>query len=158
MDQQRQVRSTRVPETVLPHLLLRRVDLSDAYEADLPPGSPADAEHWARRIFHQPPPWVLATLALRNAVVAPFALKRPTKESEGFPVLGRSDNEVVLGLDDRHLDFRVSVLTHPTAGGHALTVATRVLVHGGLGRAYIAVVWPVHPFVVRAMIRRALAE
>ncbi|MGK6317170.1 hypothetical protein [Neorhizobium sp. DT-125] len=27
-----------------------------------------------------------------------------------FPVLERSENELVLGVDDRHLDFRISIL------------------------------------------------
>ena len=116
------------------------------------PGSDPDPEVWADRVFHSPPRGCSPRRGIRNAIVAPLGLKGPTSARKGFPVLGREGREVLLGLDDRHLDFRVSVLVD----GGRLTVATRVRLRNALGRAYFAPVRLVHPYVVRAMIRRAV--
>jgi hypothetical protein len=63
-----------------------------------------------------------------------------------------------LGEDDKHLDFRMSVLRSPgfspTLGGQ-LTVSTVVHCHNRLGRAYILVIAPFHRLVVKASLRRA---
>ena len=75
-----------------------------------------------------------------------------------FKVYGRSETEIVLGEDDRHLDFRLSVLRtpdlSPTLGGQ-LTVSTVVHCHNLLGRAYLLVIAPFHRLVVKASLRRA---
>jgi hypothetical protein len=67
-----------------------------------------------------------------------------------FPVLHRSADRVVLGLDDRHLDFRVLVDVEP--GRVRCTTGVR---RRPLGRAYFAVVGPFHRSVVPAMLERA---
>jgi hypothetical protein len=75
-----------------------------------------------------------------------------------FKVYGKSETEIVLGEDDKHLDFRLSVLRtpdlSPTLGGQ-LTVSTVVHCHNLLGRAYIFVIAPFHRLVVKASLRRA---
>ena len=75
-----------------------------------------------------------------------------------FKVYGKSETEIVLGEDDKHLDFRLSVLRtpdlSPTLGGQ-LTVSTVVHCHNLLGRAYISVIAPFHRLVVKASLRRA---
>ena len=75
-----------------------------------------------------------------------------------FKVYGKSETELVLGEDDKHLDFRLSVLRtpdlSPTLGGQ-LTVSTVVHCHNFLGRAYLLVIAPFHRLVVKASLRRA---
>lgn len=75
-----------------------------------------------------------------------------------FRVYGKSETEIVLGEDDKHLDFRLSFLhtpaLSPTLGGQ-LTVSTVVHCHNLLGRAYIFVIAPSHRQVVKASLRRA---
>ena len=143
-----------VPASPLADGTLSRIDWADAIAAPLPAGAPPDPAIWADRVFHQPPAWVVAALAARNAVVAPLGLKAPSSTRKGFPVLGRTDDELLMGLDDRHLDFRVSVLVRDGV----LTVATRVRLRNALGRAYFAPVRLIHPIVVRAMLARAVAH
>jgi hypothetical protein len=133
---------------------LSRVDHADAFAVALPPGAPRDPEVLARRVFHSPPAWVVAAMALRNAVVLPLGIKTPRSADAGFPLLDRDEREVVLGLDDRHLDFRTSILVE----GDTVVVSTRVRFNGALGRAYFAPVRVAHPFVVKAMMRRLLTS
>lgn len=142
-------RASVVPATRLLDAALTRVDWSDAHEVACPPGMPADPQAWADAVFHDPPGWVVALLALRQALVPLVGI--PRDDGSAFDTLAREPDEVLLGTDDKHLDFRVSVLRTPDR----VVVSTVVQLHGRLGRAYFSLVRPVHPFVVRAMLSRA---
>ncbi|WP_342447330.1 DUF2867 domain-containing protein [Methylobacterium platani] len=75
-----------------------------------------------------------------------------------FPVLSRSEREIVLGEDDIHLDFCLSLLLSPSLDGRADLVATTVVrCRNRLGRAYLAAIMPGHVLVVRSVLKRAAA-
>jgi hypothetical protein len=108
-------------------------------------------------------------MAIRHAVVAPLGLVATRRSIDHatrlanrtgdrlgvFPVLAEAPEEILLGLDDRHLDFRVSVRILEDAGRRRGVVSTLVRIHNALGRAYFGVVKPFHRIVVPAMMRRA---
>ena len=105
----------------LPHPSLPGADWVDRYEV-IVPGVGLTAEEAARHLFGRMPAWAKQLLALRNIIVAPLGLKEASEEvvadsSPGsprigiFPVVSNAVNEIVLGFDDRHLDFRVVVDT-----------------------------------------------
>jgi hypothetical protein len=102
-------------------------------------------------------------MGLRNALVAPLglvatrsALARAGDRIGIFPVLAETLDEVLLGLDDRHLDFRVCVRVLDDGGERLGLVATLVRFHGALGRAYFLPVRPAHRLIVPAMLRRGV--
>ena len=119
----------------------------------------------SREIFDSPPPaWVNALMSLRNRIVEPFGLKAGLRHSTAaaqqhigiFPVLAESPQEMLLGLDDRHLDFRLAVSVQAgTAGGQQITVTTVVHTHNLLGRVYLAAILPFHRLIARSMLDRA---
>lgn len=147
------------------------VQLADAYAVRLPEGASTDPDQLARFIFSRQPAWIGRLLQVRDAIVACFGLKTakqlnalgaaPGAQSGRvgiFKVYSTSDTEIVMGEDDKHLDFRVSVLcsTGPARGGpRQLTVSTVVHCHNRLGRTYIRVIAPFHRLVVKASLRRA---
>ncbi len=142
-------------------------DLADAYATRLPAGASADPQALARFLFAGQPRWIASLLRLRDLLVAGFGLKtakslQSSPRPGGHPRLGifriyaTHGNEVVLGEDDSHLDFRVSVLRQDRGpAGTWLIVSTVVRCHNRLGRAYIALIGPFHRAVVRATIARA---
>jgi hypothetical protein len=144
-------------------------DLADAYAIDLPPGTTTNPEVLARFIFSQQAPWVAALMKLRDTLVAGFGIKtstqlRSTVDKVGparvgvFKVYSTNAQEIVLGEDDKHLDFRASVLRSMipgAAGKQRLVVSTVVRCHNRLGRFYILIIAPFHRIVVRAGLRRA---
>jgi hypothetical protein len=69
-----------------------------------------------------------------------------------FDLVAWSPDEVLLGIDQRHLAFRASVLVEPDR----VVVSTIVEVRNRRGRAYSAVVRRIHPWVVRTMLARAV--
>jgi hypothetical protein len=160
------VRDVPVPEGGLAEHMFPNVDYADAYAALLPPNVGARA--LACAVVGSSPRWVARLMALRNAVVRPFglvatssalehaaSLMNRTGERIGiFPVLAEAPDEVFLGLDDRHLDFRVSVRVLDQGDEHIGVIATLVRFHGALGRIYFAPVRPAHRLIVPTMLRR----
>lgn len=126
-----------------------RVDLQDAWQVSLSPGMPQDPQAWADAVFRSPPAWVDGLLRLRNALVRFVGIDRGNPQS--FDTLDRTEHELLLGTDERHLDFRASVLVHD----EAVTLSTVVRINNRRGQLYVAVVWLVHGPIVCAMLHRA---
>lgn len=114
------------------------------------------------------PGWVNGLLWLRNGLVSPFGLKTdahlpPANPDPGigdyvsfFRLEELSPNEAILGEDDRHLDFRVSVLK--TAGPQPLAaLSTWVRPHNLGGRLYLLGVLPFHKLIIRRMLANVAA-
>jgi hypothetical protein len=141
-----------------------RADFADTFSIDLPDAASHDAEFIARHIFDHQPEWIAALLTLRDLLVRPFGLKRAADlwaaggdRINIFRVFGRYPNEIVLGEDDMHLNFRVSVLVQPPSGERPrrVVVTTLVFYNRLLGRAYLALIAPFHRMVVRGSLRQA---
>jgi hypothetical protein len=144
----------------------RGADLLDSYSVVLPQAAPEDLTVLARALLNRPPAWLRGLLKLRDQIVGPLGVKTTTairqsgatdgRERIGFfPVLGRSENEIVLGEDDSHLDFRASVLLREDdSGSRQLIATTAVRCHNLLGRSYLRVIQPFHILVVRSQLGR----
>jgi hypothetical protein len=108
-------------------------------------------------------------MTVRDVLVAGFGLKTAKHlkslgaESRAsrvgiFKIYSRSETEIVLGEDDKHLDFRISVLCSNQAalsGKRRLVLSTVVHCHNRLGRMYILLIAPFHRLVVQSSLRRA---
>jgi hypothetical protein len=103
----------------------------------------------ARFIFSHQPAWIGGLVTVRDALVAGLGLKTARQlESLGamnegsrvgfFKIYSTTPTEIVLGEDDTHLDFRLSVLCSrqqsPTGTGQ-LTLSTVVHCHNSFGPA-----------------------
>lgn len=113
------------------------------------------------------PAWGAMLMRIRNAVVRPFGLKTsPIEKAEAiqnpyspinsqvgpFTVLLRSDDEIVVGQNDKHLQFRASVYADKEAS--ALYLITVVNFLNIYGRIYFFVVRPFHKLIVRTALQR----
>ena len=143
--------------------LLPGHDFADAYQVGAA-ASGLTARRAAEAILTRPPAWVRRLVKARNRIVGPFRLKtveigldQPLQPTiGGFPVVAQSAREVVLGFDDRHLDFRISVTVNASSGtGTLVTVATIVKTNNFLGRAYLATIMPFHRLIVRHLLEQA---
>jgi hypothetical protein len=126
------------------------------------PGPRMDARVAAERALGRSPAWATALLALRDGLVAPLGLKSAHAASNLerigiFPIVSETPERMILGFDDRHLDFRVFIDVTPADGGQRVTATTVVRTHNRLGRAYLAVVLPFHRLIVRAMLDQVRA-
>lgn len=137
-------------------------DLIDAFVMQVPSSCHLGVRELATELLGRPPLWFKGLLGLRDAIMRPFGVKTSSqlraKEVERidfFPVVSCSASELILGENDRHLDFRASVLLRPAEGEQRLLIATTVVhCHNLLGRVYLALIRPFHVLVVRASLRR----
>lgn len=139
----------------LPHPALPRADWADAYRTIA--ATPfADARAAGDAAFSAFPFWVTALLALRNFVVAPLGLKtgaRAGGERVGmFPLCDEIPRQLVVGLDDRHLDFRCVVSIDDAAAGQHVEITTLIDRHNRLGATYLALVLPFHRLIIRTIL------
>lgn len=120
----------------------------------------------AERVLGRTPRWVGWLMLLRNLAVRPFGLKTGVERDvlpEGrvgiFPLISQAPGRIVLGLDDRHLDFRLLVEVNDLgAGRQEVAASTIVKTHNLLGRTYLAVVKPFHRIIVPAMLAQVLTK
>ena len=146
------VTKDRLPATARLWRHFRAGDFIDGY-AVVSSCSARDAAAIAFRM----PAWAAALLRLRNLFVRPFGLRTDRlRNSAGigmFPVVYEDAGEVILGFDDRHLDFRIGI----HSDGAVVHMGTWVRPHNLAGRIYLACVMPFHVLIVRnAMARIAL--
>lgn len=119
------------------------------------------ARQAAERMFLRQPGWISTLMKLRNLLVTPFGLKRPThrkalaRDSIGlFPVISETPQRLVAGFDDRHLDFRLIVDVTGHAPHRQVAATTLVKTHNLLGRAYLTIIMPFHRLIVPAILRK----
>ena len=125
-------------------------------------------------IFAHQPLWMKLLLMVRNKAASLAGLDAPTAseiilhvdikdryvigEKIGvWPIFSLSENEVVAGRNNKHLDFRVSVLKLPDGDRSSMVVSTVCTVHNLSGRLYLFFVVPFHRYGVRKLMANALA-
>ncbi len=159
-----------IPNKSLVICSLPQIDFADAFKCQLPENQLQNIDSVTRAIFLTMPQWITKLLELRNAIVRPFGLKtsidaEPSNGQEKlkpgtavgvFEVLDRRLDEIMVGEDDKHLDYRVSVRLECEEGKCWVVISTVVKFNNWLGRAYSVPVKPVHKIIIPAMMRNGL--
>jgi Protein of unknown function (DUF2867) len=142
--------------------LLAGAQFADAFRIDVN-GAGLDARQATVLITSGSPRWVEALTSLRNMLVAPFGLKTsgeteiPRRETIGlFPVLAETPDRMIMGFNDKHLDFRVVVDVVPPGSvpSQQVTLTTLVKTHNRFGRIYLATIMPFHRLIAPALLRK----
>jgi uncharacterized protein DUF2867 len=124
-------------------------------------------------IFAHHPLWMKLLLIVRNKIASLAGLDAPTAseilhieikdryvvgEKIGvWPIFSLSEDEVVAGRNNKHMDFRLSVLKVPDSDSASVVVSTICTVHNLAGRLYLFLVVPFHRYGVRKLMASALA-
>ncbi len=150
---------------------LERVDYSDSFAVDLTQtGLKIQDVHL--NILGYLPGWFKVLLYVRTRLVAPFGIGGPatrelmakTRMRDSYAVgdkIGRwkiyalDDDEIITGADDRHLNFRVSVLRDGGQEPRKIVMSTAVMLHNAFGRVYLAAIMPFHRFGVARLMTNA---
>jgi hypothetical protein len=146
--------------------LLAGAQFADAFRIDVE-GAHLDARRAIVLITSRSPRWVETLTRLRNLLVGPFGLKTsgetetPRRETIGlFPVLAETPDRMIMGFNDKHLDFRVVVDVVPPGSvpSQQVTLTTLVKTHNRFGRIYLAIITPCHRLIAPAMLRRVATD
>ncbi|EHK15288.1 uncharacterized protein TRIVIDRAFT_187599 [Trichoderma virens Gv29-8] len=149
----------------------------DAYAVTIPPQSGQyKPETLARALFSEPPAWFSLLMWIRDRVMSIFGVKSSTEiqaaaETKGidtisiFPIISRAENEIIMGENDSHLDFQISILIRENQLSAAskrdniikskeIVAMTVVHCHGFFGKAYIMIIKAFHTMIVKYMLAR----
>jgi len=130
------------------------------------------SEDIGRAFFKSAPKWSEDLFEFRNRVVSVFGLKtsgntnnrkelvdnfnfEPNEKLGLFKVFDKTENEIILGEDDKHLNFRISLLKesiHDATDKKMLTISTIVKFNNWSGRLYFLPVKPFHRLIVPKML------
>jgi hypothetical protein len=137
-----------------------RVDYFDSYM--IAKNTPDSVSEITRKLL-KAPGWVNALGRLRDFLVRPFGLKteeailkeqaNSNPEFDFAPVLFRNDNEIIMGMNDKHLYFRLSVLKSKKEDVDEIYLTTVVRFNNLGGRIYFAFIWFFHGLIVRTMLK-----
>lgn len=158
-------KADRLPLSSKLHELIERRDFVDCFSIELGEnGTALSIDDLARSMAKTPPKWVQYLLALRNLLVKPFGLRtefegaqtqqdqcKPGELINFFRIYYRDNNEILMGDDDKHLDYRVSVYRSP-GRPNKLYAATWVHRHNWVGYTYLFLIKPFHKMIVRTMV------
>ena len=145
-----------VPAGSLVEHIFPAVDYADAYRARLPAGREGDLESVTRVVLASLYPcWT--SRSRRDKALArlrDFAFQPGT--SMGWRVYERAADEILMGLDESHLNFRVSIFLREDSGAQRVTVSTVVHYNNWRGRAYFVPVRVGHQIIVPHVVRTAI--
>ncbi len=145
-----EVRKIPLPADSLLHGYMQKGDFVDCFatQADMSPREAAE-------IIVDFPGWAQPLLKLRGLVTAPFGLSQDGPDAADklgpFPVEQETEHEIIAGFNDKHLNFRVSVMCKDGQ----LSLATWVHRNNIGGRIYLAAILPFHVLIARNGVARA---
>lgn len=105
------------------------------------------------------PPWVELLFKVRNRIVGFFGLKterNTSKPDTFFTVIENREDEIVMGEDDKHLNFRLSILKDEF--GNTVSLITVVHYNNGWGKVYFFPVKPFHQIIMNSLLKRYLKK
>jgi Protein of unknown function (DUF2867) len=159
--------------SVLDRRLVESAFFHDSYRVPLS-RAPASVVQVFFAVFGHHPGWMRAVLVLRNWLASRFGLEAPTAaeimrpqvkssynvgEKIGpWPIFHITETELVAGRNNKHLDFRLSVLKEISGEGANAVVSTVCTTHNTFGKLYLLLVIPFHKWGVQRLMSRALTQ
>src|SRR4030088_818907 len=118
-------------------------------------------------LFGHTPLWMKLLLIARNAAARLAGLEVPTggeimkptvrrqycvgEKIGPWPIFFIGDNEIIAGRNNRHMDFRLSVLKAIDGDAVSVVVSTICTVHNVFGKIYLFCIVPFHRNAVRSL-------
>ncbi len=147
--------------------LFEKIDYQDCYSMSVHNPHNFSIDYIAGLFFTSGPEWVNKLLTIRNFIVSFCGLKRGVIDkikqldpsvsySKGskialFNVYERNDYEIVLAENDKHLNFRTSVMMEKRNNSDIINLYSSTIVHYNniWGRLYFLPVRPFHQLIIK---------
>jgi hypothetical protein len=159
--------STELPAASRLRSHLPRIDHVDSYEIATGSKNQSLIDLYAGALGHLPKAFK-HLLVLRSIIVKPFGIAgvshadlTKTIDTEKayaigdkvgrWTLYGQYPDELITGANDKHLDFRVSVIRDK----RRVVLSTAVMTHNTFGRAYLTTIMPFHRFGVAQILTNA---
>lgn len=152
-------------------------DYADSFKGELNTKRNISTNEIGRAFFTSTPQWGKNMFAFRNSIVKMFGLKTGTDNSKSlspddfkievgeqlgiFKIFDKTANEIIMGENDKHLDFRVSIFYNKAQNSskvNFLTISTTVKYHNWMGILYFLPVRPFHQLIVPVMLKKMIGK
>lgn len=148
----------------------------DSFHAEIIDEPSVEISRIADLFFNSAPQWVDKMMKLRDKIVKPLGLKTSDdiEDNRGkiniaeceigqqvgiFKIFNKTENEIILGEDDTHLNFRVSLMLNPLKNKKKdLSITTAVRFNNSIGKLYFLPVKPFHKFIVRGTLKNIIRQ
>jgi len=158
----RKVSISKLPKRSKVANFISKIDYEDTFAVELQ-NSDIPIEDIYLNVFAHSPQWVNTLLKVRNTIVKFFGIKTNIEEMKKenlkigkkvgiFRIYEIYENELIVGENEKHLDFRVSVLKNKGI----LTISTLVHYNNWFGTLYFFIVKPFHKVVTKSMLINAI--
>lgn len=154
-------------------LKLREYEYSDQYTTQLGVNQDPTVTEVVKSFFSAGPRWISLLFQVRNKIVKIFGLKTSGKSTDReaqlkafkcepgerlglFKVFEKTENEVIIGEDDKHLNFRISFLLDKKTA--AIQMTTAVKFHNRFGKAYFFLIKPFHKIIAPLMLKNIVKK
>ncbi len=165
---------TKIPKDSILNVVPIKYDYTDSYSRALTDeNNQLNSLDVGKAFLIFSPKWMKFMVFIRNTFASVLRLKQgkpriPKEQLKDFKcepgerfgilrVFDRTKNEVIYGEDDKHLNFRISLLlsAYPGHGfSKKLTITTVVVFNNWLGHVYFFFVRPFHKLIVKAMLKK----
>lgn len=170
---------TTLPSNSILNISHKKYDYVDSFQGELNDiDNKFNSVDIGKAFFSSGPKWIERLFALRNKIVSLFGLKtsgnisdqkkqfenfkcEPDQQLGLFKVFAKTENEIILGEDDKHLNFRVSLFLEEKeekSTTKELTISTTVEFNNWFGRFYFLPVRPFHKLIVPSMLKEIIKE
>jgi hypothetical protein len=157
--------------SVLSRDLIRTAHFHDSYRAPLAYPELGIVDIFFA-LFGHTPLWMKLLLIVRNTIAGLFGLEVPAvgeimkprvrctysvgERIGPWPIFFIAESEIVAGRNNKHLDFRLSVLKAMEGDTASVVVSTICTVHNVYGKIYLFLIVPFHRRGVRSLISNAV--
>ncbi len=168
------IKKEKLPEDSLIESGFYKIDYFDNYTCEINYKGELGVENCALSLFGQYTNWIMVLLRIRNFIVKYLGLKYDYekymesfnnktipylgKRYGAFKVCGIKNNELLFGENDKHLDFKASVILDKNGDVYKVQLATVVKYNNLLGRVYIYFIKPFHKIIVKYSLRKMIVK
>lgn len=154
--------SNQIPEKSIISENFGNIHYCDCYRIVIKTNETADSI--TTRIFALPQ-WIKRLLKFRNLIAKKLGLKTDSKTESPAPyypigskavlfkVIDRNESEIVMAENDKHLNFKTSVLTEQTGTLIQVSLTTIVHFNNTLGKLYFFPVKPFHKTLIQSRLK-----
>jgi len=170
------IKKSSLPTGTLINQYFTNIHYQDCLVTEVNPSKEITVSDAAKAFFLCSPQWVHQLMKLRYKIAGLFSLKTDkhqkkdidrlynsnfeTGEKFGlFEILFRSENEIIMGANDRHLNFRVTIYLQTFPKQHyQVYIGTVVQLNNFFGKIYFFVVQPFHKFILLTFMKKIKAS
>jgi hypothetical protein len=158
-------------ESIIKDAEFQNTNYEDSISIEIDTNKDYTVDYIATLFFSSLPDWVLGLLKFRNIIVKPFGLKMDGTfmlekiqtdinyiigdNAVFFKVIKRNENELVIAENDKHLNFRTSILIESLSENNKLKVSSLTIVkyNNLFGEIYFLPVKPFHKLIIKTLLK-----